>query len=295
MADHRSRKLIYFIGALTGFLLAAVWIIYTVFTSKSSTAAIGLLFVPFYGLIAALAMVAAVFAVFALIDARAGRVPLWRLLPALGVVAAFALLAAVIVNYRLALAVAADTKAGDAQLQAVSERWVPLWRHEIDKALLKNPALSSVLIERLMARDAGNAVTALAGAHPNAGAALLEQIAAGPREYDRVWGVAANPRITPAIALRLTDVSARDFPGDLEYRLYQSQVLSRLAGNPATPQAVFDRLAAWPSPAYHFAVAVIYSPRANCDQIRRAGETEHGNDVLKNTAQGQLNKRKCPP
>lgn len=289
-----SRTWMYVIAGLAGFLLAAAWIIYMVFTSKSSTAAIGLLFVPMYGALAALAMLAAAFAVFALIDARAGRVSLWRLLPALGVVAAFALLAAVIVNYRIALAVATDTAASDAQLQAVIERQVPLWRHEIDKALLKNPALSSVLIERLMARDAGNAVTALAGAHPNAGVDLLGRIVAGAREYDRVWGVAANPRITPEFAAHLADVSVRDFPGDLEYKLYQSHVLSRLASNPATPQAVFDRLAAWPSPAYHFAVAVIYAPRASCDQIRRAGDTEHGNAVLKNTAQGQLNKRKCP-
>lgn len=292
-----SRKWIYVVAALAGFLLAAAWIVYTVFTSKSSTAAIGLLFIPFYGGVVALAMVAAVFAVFALIDARAGRAPWFGMntVLALVVVTVFAVFAAAVANYRLALALAADPLSSPEQLQALSGRWIPLGHQQVEEALYSNPAVPAALLAQALASAPRNRIVSLIGAHPNAGIDVLGRIAAGAREYDRVWGVAANPRITPDIATHLADVSARDFPGDLEYKLYQSQVLSRLAGNPATPRAVFDRLAAWPSPEFHLAVAVIYSPHASCEQIRRAGDTERGNDVLKNTAQGQRNKRRCPP
>lgn len=53
-SQNRSRKLIYALGAVAGFLCVTAWVLYAVFTSTSSTAAIGLLFVPVYGVLAAM-------------------------------------------------------------------------------------------------------------------------------------------------------------------------------------------------------------------------------------------------
>lgn len=98
-------------------------------------------------------------------------------------------------------------------------------------------------------------------------------------------GVAENQKITQGIAERLANVAPKDFRDDLEYKLYQTFVLAALARNPATPQAVFDQLAARDMPEYFLAVAIIYAERATCTQIARAGETGAENEVLRSTAQ----------
>ena len=85
----------------------------------------------------------------------------------------------------------------------------------------------------------------------------------------------------------------KDFRDDLEYRLYQTFVLAALARNPATPQPVFDQLASRYNPEYFLAVAIIYSDRASCAQIARAGEAGGDNEVLRTTAQSQLRRRGC--
>jgi len=131
------------------------------------------------------------------------------------------------------------------------------------------------------------------GANPGTPLATLEKIAAGSRNYERVAGVAENPQITPAIAERLANVVQKDFRDELEYKLYQTFVLAALARNPATPQAVFDRLAARDQPEYFLAVAIIYAERSTCAQIARAGETGRENEVLRSTAQSQLKRRGC--
>ncbi len=94
--------------------------------------------------------------------------------------------------------------------------------------------------------------------------ASLEKIAAGPLTYDRLAGLAGNVHLTPVMAQRLANVSRGNFPGDVEYKLYQSIVLAALARNPATPQDVFDRLAAHEKPEYFLSVAIVHSSRASC-------------------------------
>ena len=54
-SSNRSRKLIYALGAITGFLIATAWVLYAVFTSTTSTAPLVLILIPFYVAMAALA------------------------------------------------------------------------------------------------------------------------------------------------------------------------------------------------------------------------------------------------
>ena len=81
--------------------------------------------------------------------------------------------------------------------------------------------------------------------------------------------------------------------GDTVKAVVYGLVLAALARNPATPEPVFERLAAWDKPEYFLAVAVIYAERATCAQITRAGETGGENAVLRSTAQSQLRRRGC--
>jgi hypothetical protein len=291
----RSRKLIYFLGALAGFLIATAWVLYAVFTSESSTAAIGLIFVPLYGVLAALIGCVVVYVGFTAADVLAGRLA-WgsvRVLTASAFVALAVLFGGAVFLYRDALAIAENPQSPPDELMAVSQRWIPLWQLEVFLALAKNPATPGVLLTAMAEQKESSHLVSLIGANPGTPVATLEKIAAGSRSYERVAGVAENPQITPAIAGRLVDVARKDFRDDLEYKLYQTFVLAALARNPSTPQPVFERLAAWDKPEYFLAVAVIYAERATCAQIARAGETGGENAVLRSTAQSQLKRRGC--
>jgi hypothetical protein len=291
---NRSRKLVYFLGAFAGFLIATAWVLYAVFTSDSSTAAIGLIFVPLYGGLAALIGCIVVYVGFTAADVLAGKLA-WgsvHVLVASAFVAVAVLFGGAVFLHRDALAVASNPQSSPDDLMAVSQRWLPLWREDVIFALAQNPSTPAALLSAMAAQDSHHLVS-LVGANPNTPLAALEQIAAGVRNYERVAGLAENPRITPAIVERLVNVARGDFRGDLEYKLYQTFVLAALARNPATPQAVFDRLAALDKPEYFLAVAIIYAERASCAQIARAGETGGDNQVLRTTALSQLKRRGC--
>ena len=288
-----SRKLIYALGAVASFLCATAYVLYAVFTSTSSTAAIGLLFVPVYGVLAAVIGWAVVYIGFSFADAIAGRRS-WRSGHVLGasVLLAMALLVVSgLLLFRNALAVAGDPLATPEMLVELSQSWLPLGRRDVDEALLKNPATPASVLTAVVDDERDHYLVSLAGAHPHTPMTSLEKIAAGPLSYDRVAGLAGNPRLTPAMAQRLANVSRGNFPGDVEYKLYQSMVLAALVKNPATPQDVFDRLAVHEEPEYFLSVAVVYSKRASCAQIVRVAQTD--NEVLRNTAQSQLKSRGC--
>ncbi|MBX3665728.1 MAG: hypothetical protein KF834_08570 [Burkholderiales bacterium] len=280
-------------AAVTGFLLAAAWVLYAVFTSTSSTAAIGLIFVPFYGLGGAALGCAVAYVGFALSDAHAGR-RAWHSAPVLFsglLLAAAALSGSALLQQRHALAVASDPRATPEMLAEISASWIPLWRRNVDIALLKNPSTPSALLTAVVEDGRDGYLVSLAGAHPNTPLPVLERIAAGPLGYERMSGLAIHPRITPAMAERLANAGRGDFGSDVEYRLYQTYVLAALARNPATPQDVFDRLAAREAPDYFLALAVLRSPRASCKQMARAGST--GGEVLHATALSELQRRGC--
>ncbi len=289
------RKLIYALGAVLGFMIATAWVLYAVFTSTNSTAPLGLILIPFYGVAAALIGYAVVYVGFVAVDVIAGRLA-WvsaRVLTASAFVAVAVMFGAALLLYRDALAVASDPQSPPDELMAVSQCWIPLWRMEVFLALAKNPATPGVLLTAMSDQKESPALVSMIGANPGTPVATLEKIAAGPRSYERVAGVAENPQITPAIAERLANVGRMDFRDDLEFKLYQTFVLAALARNAATPQPVFDRLAAFEKPEYFLAVAIIYAERATCAQITRAGETGGENAVLRNTAQSQLKRRGC--
>lgn len=289
----RSRRLIYALGAIAGFLIVTSYMLYLVFVSTNSTAAIGLIFIPVYGAVAAIGGYAMVYVGFAVADVLSRRL-LWssgRGLLASALIVVALLFGGAVLLYRNALAVASDPQSQPDELMAVSQRWIPLRRENVIVELAKNPATPGNLLTAIAEAGQNSQLVSLVGANPGTPLPTLEMIAAGPRNYERVAGLAENPHITPAIVERLANVARSDFRDDVDYRLYQTFVLAELARNPATPQLVFDRLAARDQPEYFLAVAIIYTDRATCAQIARVAEK--GDEVLRNTAQSQLQKRGC--
>jgi hypothetical protein len=186
----RSRKLIYALGAAAGFLIATAWVLYAVFTSTSSTAPIGLILIPIYGVMAALIGCAVVYVGFVAVDVIAGRLN-WgsvRVLTASAFVAVAVLFGGAVFLYRDALAIAENPQSPPAELMAVSQRWIPLWRMEVFLALAKNPATPGVLLTAMSEQKESPALVSMIGANPGTPVATLEKIVAGSRSYERVAG-----------------------------------------------------------------------------------------------------------
>lgn len=289
----RFRKWTYWLAGLAGAATGAAIMLVAVFTSKSSTAAIGLIFVPFLAAVGAAVGAGAAFTGFTIIDLRARRLGLasGRVFASVAMVAAAVAWSAGYASFRVARDSAADPQTDAETLAGIPGRWLPFWRDEVLQALARNPSTPPSLLESLARGPGGESLLQTIGAHPSVPASVIAGIATQARSYARDAGLAGNPRIPPEIADKFERVSRADFRDDLEYKLYQTFVLGALAQNPSTPKAVFERIAARENPEYFLAIGIIRSPHASCAQIARAGEG--GSDVLRATAQGELGRRGC--
>ena len=294
----QNRTAILRTGAYAGFLGATVFILQAVFTSTSSTAAIGLIMIPFYGFPAAGAGWALVYSAFALFDLRSGRAT-WN---SRNVQFAAVFLTALVLAglgffaQQRALAVAKNPESTSQALEAVSQRWIPWGSREVEIALAQHPSTPPAILERL-ALSSDDAVVQQVGANANTTLAALEGIAAGALTYERVSGLAGNQKISRAIMEKLIVAAMNDSNAADSVRqgLYKTYVLSALAANAALPQDLFDRVAASDSPTHFLVLAVINAPRANCLQMSRLLESAPAleNASLYNTILNKMTGKDC--
>ena len=175
--QNRNRRLIYALGAAAGFLCATAWVLYAVFTSTSSTAVIGLLFVPVYGVLAAVIGWAVVYVGFSFADAISGRQS-WRsghMLAASMLLAMALLVISALLLFRNALAVAGNPQATPEMLLEISQSWLPLGRRDVDEALLKNPATPTVVLTAVVDADRDNYLSVLKAGGSDYGYAILRK------------------------------------------------------------------------------------------------------------------------
>lgn len=257
-------------GAYAGFIGGAVFVLYAVFTSTSSTAAIGLIMIPFYGFPAAGVGWALVYTIFALLDLSSGRSS-WKSKNVL--VAAMFLSAFLIAGFsffvqRSALSVAENPSSTPQALEEISQRWIPWVRRDVDRALAQHPSTPAVILET-MAESSDNDLVQLAGANTSTPPAVLEKIATGPLIYERVLGLASNRNISRAIMEKLivATMSEANTADRWTHGLYKTFVLAALARNSALPQDLFDRLVVIDSPTHFLVHAIINQPRVNCMQM----------------------------
>ena len=294
----QTRTAILKAGAYAGFAGVTIFIVQAVFTSTSSTAAIGLIMIPFYGFAAAGAGWALVYSAFALLDLRSGKAS-WnsRNVQFAAVFLAILVLAGLgFFAQQRALAVAKNPASTPQALEAVSQRWIPWGRREVEIALAQHPSTPPAILERL-AVFSDNAVVQQVGANANMPLAALERIAAGPLTYERVAGLAGNQKISRAIMEKLIAVAISDSNATDPVRqgLYKTYVLSALATNAALPQDLFDRVAVTDSPTHFLVLAVINSPRVNCLQMSGLLESAPAleNASLYNTILNKMTGKDC--
>ena len=285
-------------GAYAGFAGATIFIVHAVFTSASSTAAIGLIMIPFYGFPAAGAGWALAYSAFAVLDLRSGKASWNSRNVQFAVVFLVALVFAGVVFFaqQRALAVAKNPESTSQALEAVSQRWIPWGSREVEIALAQHPSTPPAILERL-ALSSDDAVVQQVGANANTTLAALEGIAAGALTYERVSGLAGNQKISRAIMEKLIVAAMNDSNAADSVRqgLYKTYVLSALAANAALPQDLFDRVAASDSPTHFLVLAVINAPRANCLQMSRLLESAPAleNASLYNTILNKMTGKDC--
>ncbi|MBV6447238.1 hypothetical protein [Nitrosomonas sp.] len=266
----QNRKAILKAGACAGFVGATAFTVHAVFTSTSSTAAIGLIFIPIYGFPAAGAGWALVYTIFALLDLSSGRSS-WKsknVRFAAVFLGAFSVAGLSFFVQQSALSVAKNPAATPQELEEISQRWIPWGRREVDIALAQHPSTPSAILETLV-ESGDEAMVQHVGANASTPLAILEKIAAGPLTYERVAGLAGNRNISRAIMGKLIAATASDanVADSVRQGLYKTYVLAALAANAALPQDLFDRLVAIDSPTHFLVLALINALNVNCAQV----------------------------
>ncbi len=295
----QNRKAILKAGAFAGFMGAAAFVVYAVFSSSSSTAAIGLIFIPFYGFLGAGICWALVYSAFAWYDLRSGNAS-WRsghVLFAWMFSVSLLLAGLGLFMQQSAHSIAKNPASTADALEQVSQRWIPWGRREIDTALAQHPSAPQELLGRL-ADSGDDAVVQQVGANPNTPLVILEKIAAGPLTYGRVAGLAGNRNISRAIIEKLLAAANHDVnvADPVRLSLYKTYVLAALAANAALPQDLFDRLAAIDAPVHFLVLAIVNAPRANCEQLSRllSSGPSLENASLYHTVVRKLREKACP-
>ena len=293
-----QRKAILKMVACVGFMGAAMFVVHAVFTSNSSTAAIGLLFVPVYGFLGAGLCWALVYSAFALYDLSCGYAS-WNSRHVL--FALMFLLLLMITGWcffiqQSALSVAKNKNSTVQALAEINQRWIPWGRREVDIALAQHPSTPQSILA-MLAESSDDAIVQQVGTNTSTPLAILEKIATGSLTYDRVAGLAGNRNSSRKIMEQLIAAAmSGDNHTDAVHRsLYKTYVLAALAANTALPQDLFDRLAAIDSPTHFMVLAIINAPAAGCEQISRLLDSESSleNVALYNAILNKLNDKNC--
>lgn len=287
-----SRKWIYFLAAACGAVPAAIWMFLGIMESTSSTAAVGFLFLPVAGGIGALIGMFFAFSGFSILDLSRGQKDgvAWRLTVVAGVAAL-----TMVVSWRWRtesewLAVAESAASSKKALFEVCSRKAWLKEHKITEALAKNKNSPTEVLEDL-ARKEDPMLLWLVGENPATPSSLVDEIASGPVHYSSMGGVAKNPLLKREAMERFVKIGRGDFASDVEYRLWQTFVLANLVRRPDLPKELYNAIASSRDPEYFLIHALIQSPHAGCELLRKF--TGHENPAMQNMVGQEMKKRGC--
>lgn len=281
----------YKLGSLIGTALGAVFVVWAVFSSKSSTAPVGLILIPVYALMGAALGVGLAYVAETIRGLRRGQVGFHKVTLSLAILTAIGICGWGWASRHQALASLKSSSLATEELRALYFKSYLFGRPEVVNAIAEHPNASPELLDEIAHREK-DYVRALVSGNENASPQLITEIASAPPSYERHFGAARNPKTPIAVFEKLLNISEKDFPGLSEYRLYQTFVLGPLAKNPALPKELFAKLASWEKPEYFFAVGIVQSPHASCEQIARF--TSDQNQVLASTAQSAAREKNCP-
>lgn len=280
----------YWIAGFIGFVLVAITFLSVIFKSKSSTASIGILFIPIYGSLGALAAMALYFVAETIKETIAKNIKPPRIAISAVIVLLFSCLIYAWQIREISLAELKNPKTSPEEIRKINERFIPFRRLDIQYATARNSKTPLDMLKKLV--DGGNLyIQSLVASNFATPVELLEQIGKGPLSYENMSGLAVNPKTPVHIMERLIDVSEKDFKSPTEYKLYQSYVLGGLARNRSLPKNLYQKLVDWKNPEHFLKVGVIYSQQATCPVLKKYLSDE--NPTIVSTANGVATRLNC--
>lgn len=281
----------YLIGGALGFLALSAWFVKMVLASTSSTASIALIFTPFAGSAGAMAAVFAVFLVRLAMDIARGKEPLfgWKTILSLSAILAGSIFIALWARETRLRKAAISASAGE--VREIYHGTYLLRRSGILEGIAMNPNTPPELLEELADGPNGVALLNVIGSNAAAPPALVEKILSGEKSYTRVAGIALHPKLSAEQMARLVRVKREDFPGEVEFNLYQTYVIADLVRREDFPEALFREAAAIEAPAFFLANALLNSPFADCALVKRLGDSSEA--TIRNAAEQRGQALRC--
>lgn len=264
MPRRNHRK--YAAAFLLGGVLGVVYLVYSVFTSASSTAAIGLLFLPLYFLAGALALAVPAAAAFTTWDIFRGERSTNKLLLALSAWAVITYTGAAGVIWKSALEEAGAPGAPETSLKRSYNRWLPFGKISVQIAAAENPSVTSGVLRDLWTIAEGS-VKAKILENPKTPADILDSAARSQPDYFLHSALAANPALSPEMIGAMIESCTR--PDAPNRNLLATYVLANLARRDDLSAEHLKLLLeeARRHPAYFFVFALANSPKVTCEQI----------------------------
>jgi hypothetical protein len=103
--------------------------------------------------------------------------------------------------------------------------------------------------------------------------------------------VAQNPNLRVSQMEKIVSLERKDFPGDVDYDVYQSSVWAQLAKRKDLPEALLHQLAGKKNPEHFLILALLESPALSCAEEKSFLPQE--NPVLEGAIRRSLQAKKC--
>ncbi len=245
---------------LIGALLSTAYLLYGIFTSTNSTAAIGFLFVPVYALIGAI-LGGLVEHVFFLIQKK--RALLSKL-------SAFYLIVLFIMGFYV------FHKMEERQNLAAAEK----------------PQTSVIELKKLLETGDG-ALQRKVLANPSLPVEVVRDLfKVNKARYDIASDIIHGPHLENEMVSEMIRLVPDNFPSKVEYELYQTYVWATLVRKKKVSSEHIHEFAAKPSPQHFLILALLESDELSCEEKKKF--LPQTNAVLENAILQSMSKTGCP-
>jgi hypothetical protein len=290
MSFTNTRKKYAFVFLLGG-LLGTFYLIFSVFTSTSSTAAIGLLFLPLYFLAGAIALAIPCAAVFTSGDILKGDRSTNKIFLALSAWALIVYILSAGIIWKKALAEAKEAGASESKLTAAYNRWLPFGKLSVKIAVAENPAAGPAVLRDLWA-DQESSLRARILENPKTPPDILQSVAEAEPDYYLQSALARNPALSPVMIASMIKSGTRE--GVPNRNLLATYVLAEFARREDLPEDLLQILMAdaQKRPAYFLVYSLANNGKVSCEATKRfLGKDD---PLIEREVNAALQRKNCP-
>jgi hypothetical protein len=281
------------IFCLIGGALFSFYLIVEIFRSTSSTAAIGILFLPFFAALGGLAGGVLGFVIDSTTQVLQKKITpfSWQMLVTYFVVIAVGFGS---VRWQKESAVLEKLKGSQVSEQELIELYYGkhlFYPDSILQEIIRSPKIPLEVQKAILAGGKPGLLGRLAE-NPNIAEEIFSDIALMKPDYQTHYAVAESPKLKAAQMEHLLVTEVNRFPSSTEFHLYQTYVLAKLVKRQELTEAQFRKVVGIPEPETFLLYALLESPYLRCANF--SGFSGGQNPVLENAIQAKREKLGCP-